>query len=139
MVLFCLKGLQLKKFECSIFESNTPPHFILCNFLIRGPPEALSHGPILPKGLQMKKFECSIFESNRSPHFILCNFLITGSPEVLKVLNFQAPLQVGFCVMCGVMMECVDCKGYAFFIKNAHLLNLQKILSRLVKIVYPIM
>ena len=33
-------------------------------------------------------------------------------------------LQRGYYVMCGVMVGCVVCEGYAFFIKNARLLNL---------------
>ena len=40
-------------------------------------------------------------------HFILCNFLIRGYPKAPQVPNLLVPLQVGYCVMCAGMWQCL--------------------------------
>ena len=39
--------------------------------------------------------------------------MIRGPLEDLQAPNYLVPVQVGSCVMCGVMVGCVVCEGYA--------------------------
>ena len=57
-------------------------------------------------------------------HFILCNFLIRGYPKAPQVPNLLVPLQVGYCVMCAGMWQCL-LRNIHLSTRNACHLNFQ--------------